>query len=171
MGAYTECAPESKHNGKENQEMSAKFGPSGGIGGSPYDAPAQDPDANGPWTINKISGWSETRINEITIWWTNPDDSEVGNSFGEMGGEVYTFEIAKGDFLTQIRGSVGENECSWLVYSLQFVTQNGVVSPIFGEPTAEDFEYICPPGYQITGIFGRSGGAVDALGVYIDPID
>jgi hypothetical protein len=80
------------------------------------------------------------------------------------------FPISTGDYLTQIVGTVGQYDSSVRLFSIQFVTSSGDKSPVYGQPGAAAFAFQCPSGYQITGIFGRSDQAVDALGIYIDPI-
>ncbi|HST20920.1 MAG TPA: jacalin-like lectin [Blastocatellia bacterium] len=149
--------------------MSSKFGPSGGVGGSAYDAPT--PTSNGPWRISEAQGRSGSRIDQIELIWSNSVGSTKSSpTFGGGGGDPFEFTIENGDYLTEIRGSVGSNNNSVVLFSLQFFTKSGKVSPVFGSSTPASFYFQSPPGYQITGIFGRSGSAVDALGVYIDLI-
>lgn len=149
--------------------MSSVFGPSGGVRGSPYDAPM--PNSGGPWKISEVQGRSGDRIDQIEISWsTQTNEIRSSPEFGGDGGSAFQFSIPSGDYLTQINGSVGTKDDSVRLFSLQFVTNAGLESEIYGQSGSGDFSYQCPSNYQITGIFGRSGGAVDALGVYIDPI-
>jgi len=149
--------------------MSYVFGPSGGVGGNPYSAPVPT-SGNAPWQISGVQGRSGSRIDQIEIVWSSKTGSQSSEQFGGTGGDPFTFNIANGDYLTLISGSVGVNNGSVVLYSLQFFTLNGNKSPVFGSATSTPFNFQCPPGYQISGIFGRSGSAVDALGVYLDPI-
>jgi jacalin-like lectin domain-containing protein len=96
--------------------------------------------------------------------------SQSSEQFGGDGGTPFQFSISDKDYLTLISGTVGVNNGSVVLFSLQFFTQNGNKSPVFGSATSTPFNFQCPPGYQISGIFGRSGSAVDALGVYLDQI-
>lgn len=149
--------------------MSSTFGPSGGVGGSPFTAPA--PTANGPWRINAVEGRSGSRIDQIELIWSNSAGAtDSSPEFGGTGGNPFNFSILTGDYLTAIQGTVGTYNDSVRLFSLQFSTKNNTKSPVYGKATSYNFSYVCPTGYQITGIFGRSGSAVDALGVYIDPI-
>lgn len=150
--------------------MSDTFGPSGGVGGSPYNAPA--PTTGGPWKISGVQGRSGSRIDQIELVWSsmNGGGSQSSDQFGGDGGDPFQFSVASGDYLTEIIGTVGVNNGSVLLFSMQLLTQNGNKSPVFGTQTSTPFSFQCPPGYQITGIVGRSGSGVDALGVYIDPI-
>lgn len=103
--------------------------------------------------------------------WSNPFGSTKSSPpFGGSGGNTFEFDIDAGDYLTEIRGTVGTNNDSVVLFSLQLITKSGKVSPVFGEQTSTGFYFQSPAGYQITGIFGRSGSSVDALGVYIDLI-
>ena len=149
--------------------MSYVFGPSGGVGGGAYSAPVPT-SGGGPWRISGVQGRSGSRIDQIEIVWSSPGGSQSSDQFGGDGGSPFQFAIPDKDYLTLISGTVGINNGSVVLYSLQFFTQNGNKSPVFGSATSTPFNFQCPPGYQISGIFGRSGSAVDALGVYLDPI-
>lgn len=139
------------------------------VGGSPYNAPT--PAIGDPWKISGVQGRSGSRIDQIEIVWTSKSGGTQSSSqFGGTGGSPFQFPIQTGDYLTQITGSVGEDDDSVRLFSIQFITQGGVKSPVYGQATSASFNFQCPPGFQITGIFGRSGSEVDALGVYIDKI-
>jgi hypothetical protein len=118
-----------------------------------------------------MQGRSGSRIDQIEVVWSNQSGgTQSSPEFGGDGGSPFQFAIPTGDYLTQIVGSVGEYDNSVRLFSIQFVTKNGAKSAVYGEATSAAFLFQCPSGYQITGIFGRSGSAVDALGVFIDPI-
>jgi hypothetical protein len=149
--------------------MSYAFGPSGGVGGSPYSALM--PNSGGPWKISGVQGRSERRIDQIEIVWSNQaGGTQSSAQFGGDGGNPFQFSISTSDYVTQIVGSVGQHDGSVRLFSLQFITKSGAKSAVYGKAGSGNFNYQCPPGYQITGIFGRSKSAVDALGVYIDAI-
>jgi hypothetical protein len=149
--------------------MSDTFGPSGGVGGSAYSAPA--PTTGGPWKITGVQGRSGSRIDQVEIVWSSQNGGgSSSDQFGGTGGNPFSFSIPNNDYLTQIMGTVGVNNGSVLLFSMQLLTQNGNKSPVLGTATSTPFSFQCPPGYQITGILGRSGSGVDALGVYLDPI-
>lgn len=151
--------------------MSEKFGFSGGTGGAAYNAPAPPAQDQGPWKISELKGRSGDRINQVELIWENHKHAtREGGPFGGGGGGPFEFKIASDDYLTQIRGSVNNFDGSVRIFSLQFATRDGGVSPVFGKETAFTFFFDCPKGYQITGLFGRSGTEVDGLGVYIDLI-
>jgi len=148
--------------------MNIKLGPSGGTGGSPFEM-VPNP-KNGPWTISSIEGRSGTRIDQIELVWRNEQgNTDSSHEDGGSGGSDFNFGIPSGDYLTSIEGSVGHHN-SDRIFSLQFHTKNGLKSKTFGTQGTFDFFYQCPEGYQIVGLFGRSGTEVDAIGVYIDLI-
>ncbi len=144
-----------------------QLGPSGGLGGQAFDA--HPPTRRGPWKINTLQGRSGSRINQLElIWKDDAGETQSSQEYGGDGGDPWTFNIQSDDYLTEIKGFIGDHN-SVRVFSLQFVTRNGVESEVFGKATSSSkpFSYQCPDGYQIVGIFGRAGAEIDALGVYI----
>jgi hypothetical protein len=149
--------------------MSWQFGPSGGVGGTFYDAPA--PTSNGPWRISEIGVRSGNRIDEIEITWSNTSNESTSSpDFGGNGGKPDIFTIPNGDYLTEITGTVDDYDDGVRLFSLQFFTKDKSKSPVYGKQGSGNFSFQCPPGYQITGIIVRSGEELDALGVHIDLI-
>ena len=149
-----------------------KYGPSGGVGGDIFD-PIIPQDQKPGWKIREIKVTSESLINQIQLEWENKkneiQDSPVIGSYD--GGNKDEFDIVSDDYLVIVKGSVVQGDSGAIyVSSLQFTTNTGITSPIFGNPTSEVFSYQAPPGFQIIGIFGRAGGFIDALGVYINNI-
>ena len=69
--------------------------------------------------------------------------------------------------ISAMKGSVGDHENSVRVFSIQFITNAGTRSSVYGQATSAAFSFHCPPNYVITGIFGRAAEEVDSLGVYI----
>ena len=151
--------------------MSQEFGASGGTGGGAYNAaspPAQD---HGPWKIGVINGRSGGRIDLIELVWVNSQHATRESArFGGNTGGPFQFTIADDDYLTEIRGSVGAFDDNVRVFSLQFLTRDGGASPVFGQPSGVPFFFECPNGFQLTGIFGRSGSGLDSLGVFMENI-
>jgi Jacalin-like lectin domain len=148
--------------------LSSTFGPAGGVGGSPYDAPypvaAQ---ANRPWSIVAMKGRSGSRIDQIQVVWGGAGGGGESPEFGGEGGSPFEFTIPSGESLAQIVGSVGEYNGSVRLFSIQFVTDTGTRSDVYGKATSAAFSFECPANFVITGIFGRAKNEVDALGVYI----
>jgi Jacalin-like lectin domain len=148
--------------------MSYKLGPAGGVGGSPFDAPYPTGAVSmNPYSISAIQGKAYNRIDQIQVVWAGAGGGGESPPFGGEGGRPFRFDIPPGEWLTQIFGSVGEYNDSVRLFSIQFVTNAGTRSDVYGKATSAAFTFQCPPNYVVTGIFGRSDREVDALGVYI----
>jgi hypothetical protein len=152
--------------------MSYRFGPSGGIGGDPFTT--SPPAENGPWKISMIKVWSEDRINALEVVWTNPlGEVRTSPKFGGSDGHQHEFEIDKDDQLVRIEGSTEVVKfwegLSWYQFcSLQFFTQQGRSSPLYGQQWGVGFSYDGVPDHQVIGFYGRSSSWIEALGVMID---
>lgn len=148
--------------------MSYKFGPAGGVGGSPYDAPYPTVPAPGnPFGISAMQGRSGDRIDQIQVVWQGAGGGGESPPFGGGGGQPFRFDIPPGERLAQIVGSVGAYNGSVRLFSIQFITNVGTASTVYGKATSDAFSFQCPPNYVVTGIFGRADKEVDAFGVYI----
>jgi Jacalin-like lectin domain len=148
--------------------MSFAFGPAGGVGGDPYDAPYPTiPAANKAWWITAMKGRSGSRVDQIQVVWDGAGGGGESDKFGGEGGTPFRWDVPSGEILTQIVGTVGEYNGSVRLFSIQFVTNTGTRSDVYGEPTSAAFSFQCPVNYQISGIFGRADHEVDATGVYI----
>ena len=149
--------------------MSYKLGPAGGVGGSPYDAPYPTiPAAPGnPYAISAMKGRAGNRIDQIQVVWAGAGGGGESPPFGGNGGSPFRFDIPPGEWLAQIVSSVGAYDGSVRLFSIQFITNAGTLSGVYGKATTAAFSFQCPPNYVVTGIFGRADKEVDALGVYI----
>ncbi|MCK5146255.1 hypothetical protein KAR48_05835 [bacterium] len=118
----------------------SKFGPSGGVGGSSFDAPKPSGDLT--WRIREFNMRSASRIDQIQVEWANSaGDIKDSHKFGGEGGTDGEFDIANNDYLTKIDGTVGDIQRSTRLFSLQFTTKNGSTSDIFGTRGVREF---CP---------------------------
>jgi Jacalin-like lectin domain len=148
--------------------MSYKFGPAGGVGGTPFDAPyPTGATTMSPYAISAMKGRSGSRIDQIQVVWAGAGGGGESPPFGGEGGSPFRFDLPPGESLAQIVGSVGYYENSVRVFSIQFITNAGTRSNVYGQATSAAFSFQCPTNYVVTGIFGRADRAVDALGVYI----
>ena len=81
---------------------------------------------------------------------------------GGDGGNAATFSLRDGEYINAISGSYGQ-----YVDSIRFHT-NLRVSPTYGGNGGDaDYYYAAPPGWQIVGLYGRSGAYIDAVGVVL----
>jgi hypothetical protein len=148
--------------------MSYKFGPAGGVGGTAFDAPyPTGATTMNPYAISAMKGRSADRIDQIQVVWVGAGGGGESPPFGGGGGQPFRFDLPPGESLAQIVGSVGVINNTVTVFSIQFITNAGTRSNVYGRPTSAAFSFQCPTNYVVTGIFGRSGDEVDALGVYI----
>jgi hypothetical protein len=99
--------------------------------------------------------------------WAGAGGGGESPPFGGNGGSPFQFVIPPGEWLAQIVGSVGAYDGSVRLFSIQFITNAGTLSGVYGKATTAAFSFQCPPNYVVTGIFGRADKEVDALGVYI----
>ena len=149
--------------------MSYKFGPAGGVGGTAFDAPyPTGATTMYPYAISAMKGRSGSRIDQIQVVWAGAGGGGESPPFGGGGGTPFTFDIPPGESLAEIVGSVGYYDNSVRLFSIQFITNAGTRSNVYGQATSAAFSFQCPPNYVVRGIFGRADQAVDALGVYID---
>jgi Jacalin-like lectin domain len=114
-----------------------------------------------------MKGRAGDRIDQIQVVWAGAGGGGESPKFGGEGGSPFEFTIPPGESLTQIVGTVGEHDGSVRLFSIQFVTNTGTPSDVYGRATSAAFTFQCPPNFVITGIFGRAKNEVDALGVYI----
>src|SRR5437870_1782626 len=109
--------------------MSSPFGPAGGVGGSPFDAPYPvTSQANRPWWITAMKGRAGDRIDQIQVVWAGAGGGGESPKFGGEGGSPFEFTIPPGESLTQIVGTVGEHDGSVRLFSIQFLTNTGTPS-------------------------------------------
>jgi len=90
---------------------------------------------------------------------------------GDNGNEDY-FKINAGEHLVNIKGFLGRKDGVARIFGVQFVTNTGRTSPLYGNSTGDDFEFAIPDGYLITAITGAANilssdryRELDALGV------
>jgi cyanobactin cluster PatC/TenC/TruC protein len=111
---------------------------------------------------------------------TKPPSLYESIKAGGNGGTYKEWSINSGEYLTKISGTWGSqggaNDPYEDIISLQFHTQKGTSSPIFGGEyplkKVEPFEFVAPEGYEIIGFFGAVGSRniLVRLGVYLQPI-
>ncbi|MGB6300438.1 MAG: LamG-like jellyroll fold domain-containing protein, partial [Rivularia sp. (in: cyanobacteria)] len=111
---------------------------------------------------------------------TQPPSLYQSIKAGGNGGTYKEWSINSGEYLTKISGTWGSqggaNDPYEDIISLQFHTQKGTSSPIFGGEyplkKVEPFEFVAPEGYEIIGFFGAVGSRniLVRLGVYLRPI-
>jgi hypothetical protein len=125
---------------------------------------------------------SGTRVDGLQLVWRDIKGGTITST--HIGGPNGTFYPPWPDHqLTEpfiaIRGKLGEygQDPQLRLFAIQFSTKSST-SPIYGDQSFNpddtkdhrNFYYECPDGYQIIDIFGWADQAVNAIGVYIEPI-
>ena len=148
-----------------------KYGPSGGIGGGVFD-PIITIDQKPGWKIRKIKLRSGERVSQIQLEWENSKGEFENSPTIGLGRDDHSegeFDIVSNSYLIKVQGSLVKTGGGGIfISSLQFTTNRGDTSQLFGKDTSYIFSYQAPPEYQIVGIFGRSGSELDSIGFYIN---
>lgn len=138
-------------------------GPSGGAGGAEWNEQARLPSIENH--VAQIIVMAGDFIDGISFVNTYPNRSGLWQSYwhGGTGGNVYPFEIPKGERLVAITGTYGE-----FVNQIQFITSSGKSSIMYGGTKGPvKYYYRAAPGCEIIGFHGRSGQYLDAIGPII----
>ncbi len=131
--------------------------------------------------IRLRSGWV---IDNIQVQYqnlaNNPPELYESIAAGNQGGSFGEFSLAAGDYITGVLGTWGRQAPGYPkeeIVSLQFQTDKGVTSKVFGAGNSnnevEPFSFEAPQGYEIIGFFGAYGSHQNALvrlGVYLQPV-
>jgi hypothetical protein len=133
------------------------LGPSGGSGGEPF-----FDEAPGYSRIAEVRVWSGSHIDAVQLVYRDRRGYSDGYKYGGGGGRLQVFELRRGESIVAISGRYAR-----LVNELQFHTNQGRSSPIYGRGGGAEFRYEAPRGMEISGLIGRSGGAIDAIGVVL----
>lgn len=140
--------------------QTTKLGPSGGSGGTPFEFKCP-----GTQYITEMHVRAGQRIDRIGILCSG---TEHPNQFGGGGGTANVFRLDPNERLRGIRGTVGKcGKDTRRVCSLRFVTTERQ-SQEFGRPGTQTFEHVSPTG-EATGLFGRAGREIDAIGILARP--
>ncbi|KAF5344583.1 hypothetical protein D9758_013885 [Tetrapyrgos nigripes] len=138
----------------------------GGTGGNAFDM------------LDTVGDPLTTRLTSITVDSGSAIDAieckfQVGNKTvssgkkGGSGGSAHTFELRSGEQITRIEGRANTEMCK-----LQFFTNQGRSSDVYGSDTGDPFVWLPPsydpnnPGAEVTGLVcfeGASGTLVDRL--------
>lgn len=102
---------------------------------------------------------SGKEIDQIQIFLSDGVQNLYSPRFGGGGGGDRTWEVPKGEYVTQVEYRSGDR-----LDALTFITNKGTKSPTFGGGGGGYHLMTIPTGYRIVGIFGRCGARVDRLG-------
>jgi hypothetical protein len=147
-----------------NLVLTKKVGPCGGRGGE-----AKDMNINGVTRIVKISIRHSGAINTFTSSFLRnglEESTELWGGVGQNEGILAEVNLKPSEYITSVKGHIGPyKNWSVVVRSLKFETNLGSFGP-YGTEEGVPFELPAISG-QIIGFHGRSHGALDAIGVYV----
>ncbi|KAF2911626.1 hypothetical protein DAI22_11g193900 [Oryza sativa Japonica Group] len=156
---------EKRGGGNDQEAVLAKIGPWGGNAGKAHNI--------------KVASH---RLLSVTVWFADIVDAlafsyvdlkgktkHQAGPWGGPGGSARTVQFGPSEFLTEISGTTGPYVCAVadVVKSLTLVTNSGSYGP-FGQGGGTAFHTSQSNG-SIVGFFGRAGGFLHSIGVYVSP--
>lgn len=91
------------------------------------------------------------------------DSSQLFGSKGNNHGDVFEFDVRKGEYLTGLFVRAG-----FWIDAIQILSSLGRSSPVFGKAHGGDAHTLLPPrGYRICGLSGSCGAWLDGLSVLV----
>ncbi|XP_078171477.1 agglutinin-like [Carex rostrata] len=143
-----------------NQVLIQKIGPVGGHGGTTFDM-----DTTGISRIVKISVRVSTVINSFGVSFVRDGREETAGMWGNTPGKLVEFELQPSEYITSIKGHIGDLVPTTVINSITFETNLGSFGP-YGRNVGVPFE-LPAFGGQIIGFHGSAGDVLDRIGVYI----
>ncbi len=129
----------------------------GGSGGNAF----QDTSFPSGARVSEIRISAGNFIDAVQLVYVTPDGRTATSTLrGGSGGNVNTFRLDSGEYITGISGRHGRN-----IDSLRIHT-NKRTSPVYGgSGGAQDYRIDIPSGNQAVGFIGRAGRYIDAIGL------
>ncbi|KAF7027329.1 hypothetical protein CFC21_039374 [Triticum aestivum] len=138
------------------------MGPCGGPGGDVWKM-----DVRGGDRIVKVILWHAGAVDAISVSYERDGRIEQTEHWGKPEGRQRSEICLEPDeYLTGMKGHAGEFGGSYLVGALTLVGNRRSFGP-YGTRKGAPFE-LPAAGGRIIGFHGRSGGLVDALGIYVE---
>lgn len=112
-------------------------------------------------------------LDSFTVSYSSYTSPRHGGDGGEKSGR---FELANKEYITTVSGFYGSGSCFCnglkgcpsVIRGIQFTTNKGRTSPLFGTQTGERWtmsvQVSNASGYVITSFFGNAGAGIDAIG-------
>ncbi|VAH40567.1 uncharacterized protein LOC119366887 [Triticum dicoccoides] len=153
-------------NFSSSLSLPIKMGPWGGNGGFP-----QDMTAGKPLRLRSMRINSGSRIFSLEFSYVDKLGKvrSEGPWGGSSGGNYQTIELGPKEFVKQISGTIDNLVTETVITSLVLVTNIRKYGP-YGSVQGTSFDATVPENTCVVGFFGRSGGALDAIGIYHGPI-
>lgn len=133
----------------------------GGSGGTAFNFLAEMPENA---EVSTISVRGAARVDQVGMTYSNGHSIYKGGN----GGSAYSLQLGANEYITSVEVHKGTRNGSERIFYIEFRTNlNRTLS--VGTQTSNKMEFHAPSGWQITGLFGRSGNEVDKLGVIYMP--
>jgi hypothetical protein len=115
--------------------------------------------------VSKIGIRSGSRVDQVNLTLSN------GTTFthGGTGGTTNSLTLGTGEYVTSVNLCSGKYNGTTRVFYIKFTTNNGRTLG-GGTTTTTSVTYTAPTGWQIVGFHGRSGNALDKMGVIYAPV-
>lgn len=137
------------------------FGPSGGVGGQPFD---DEPPAEHA-KVRELRVWAGAQVDAIQTVLDVDGEAVEGVKHGGNSGNLSVLTLGDNEYITEVYGRFGS-----YIEILNIRTNKGQSRRFGGQGGIIDFLYVAPSGFQIIGFWGRSGRLIDSLGVHIAPV-
>ena len=139
-----------------------RIGPSGGVGGTAFDDPPPHPHAH----IRELRIWSGISVEAIQVIHSCEGELFEANKRGQSTVGFSILKLGPGEYIEEISGRYGS-----YIEQLEIRTNKGNVKRYGSLTGIHDFHYQAPANHQITGFWGRAGRLIDAIGVYLSPLE
>lgn len=136
-------------------------GPSGGVGGVPFD---DDPPADGG-ILRELRVWSGISIEGLQIVMMIDGVLIERPRVGSTTAGFASVMLDPDEVITEVYGHYGS-----YIEQLSIRTSRGRNRRFGGITSGREFAYFAPEGMQIIGFWGRAGRLIDALGVHFAAI-
>nr|4PIT_A Chain A, Ripening-associated protein [Musa acuminata]4PIT_B Chain B, Ripening-associated protein [Musa acuminata]4PIT_C Chain C, Ripening-associated protein [Musa acuminata]4PIT_D Chain D, Ripening-associated protein [Musa acuminata] len=138
-----------------------KVGAWGGNGGSAFDM--------GPaYRIISVKIFSGDVVDGVDVTFTYYGKTETRH-YGGSGGTPHEIVLQEGEYLVGMAGEVANYTGAVVLGKLGFSTNKKAYGP-FGNTGGTPFSLPIAAG-KISGFFGRGGKFLDAIGVYLEPLE
>ena len=134
------------------------FGPSGGVGGHPYDDSPPYENAR----VSELRVWSGSCVDAMQLVLDIDGENCEYIKHGGNGGNLGIIRLTYDEHITEVYGRYGS-----YVDSLSLRTNKGQIRRFGGQGGHSEFIFTAPQGYCIIGFWGRAGHILDALGVHL----
>lgn len=137
------------------------FGPSGGVGGHPFDDEPYLEHAR----LSEVRVWSGYAVNAVQLLLDIDGEAVESRKHGGRGGSLGILKLDDGEYLSEIYGRYGS-----YIESLCMRTNRGQIRRFGGQGGCTEFVYLAPQGFQICGFWGCAGELIDSIGIHLAPL-